>query len=350
MRSPSPLEDDNYSSWDEDALDAGAVPAALDTLKLTAGPEAEGMRIDKWLAQNVTQFSRGQLQRWIELGAVELNGAPASLREPVYGGDQIQLTPQPLAADTAFEPEPGELSIVYEDDALIVIDKPAGLVVHPAAGNWSGTLLNRLLYYAPQLAQLPRAGIVHRLDKETSGLMVVAKTETAHTDLVRQLQARAVRREYLALVHGLPPDSGTVDAPIGRHPRERTRMAVLKPGAPGAKSATTRFEVVERAAARSGEHGPLALLRCRLESGRTHQIRVHLQSIGYPLVGDPVYGLRGTRDLLTRQALHAWQLGLLHPDSAAALHWSAAPPRDFLGLLERWNFDTGTLLGTAHAV
>ena len=213
------------------------------------------------------------------------------------------------------------MSVVYEDDALIVIDKPAGLVVHPGSGNWSGTLANALLHHSPQLASIARAGIVHRLDKDTSGLLVVAKTEIAQTDLVRQLQSRSVRREYLALAAGDIARGGLIDAPIGRHPVKRTSMAVVGSGKP----AVTRYEVRER-------FGDCTLLSCRLETGRTHQIRVHLASIRHPLVGDPAYGRRGGI-AFSRQALHAWRLGLVHPVTRAAMHWESPLPSDFSGLL-----------------
>jgi 23S rRNA pseudouridine1911/1915/1917 synthase len=215
---------------------------------------------------------------------------------------------------------------VYEDDAVIVIDKPPGLVVHPGSGNWSGTLANALLHHAPALAAVPRAGIVHRLDKDTSGLLVVAKTVTAQTHLVRQLQARSVKREYLALVHGRVARGGKVAAPIGRHPAHRTRMAVVS----GGKEAVTHYEVRERF-----EHA--TLLVCRLETGRTHQIRVHMHSIGHPLVGDPVYGRRvapaGPLAAFRRQALHAERLGLIHPVTGQPMSWHAPLPADLRGLL-----------------
>src|SRR5204862_2734583 len=209
-----------------------------------------------------------------------------------------------------------------EDDAVLVIANPAGLVVHPGRGNWSGTLLNALLAHAPQLETLPRAGIVHRLDKETSGLLVVAKTLTAQTALVRQLAARTVKRQYLALAAGDVARGGTVDAPIGRHPTRRTTMAIVATGKP----ARTHYEVIER-------FGVATLLSCRLETGRTHQIRVHLASLGHPLVGDPAYGKRGPI-ALARQALHAARLGLVHPVTGRACEWNAPLPADFSGLLD----------------
>jgi len=207
-----------------------------------------------------------------------------------------------------------------------VINKPAGLVVHPGRGNWSGTLLNALLAHAPQLATLPRAGIVHRLDKETSGLLVVAKSLEAQTSLVRQLQARTVRREYLTMVHGRVARGGKVEAPIGRHSKQRTRMAVAARGRPS----VTHYEVL-----RHFVHA--TLLRCKLETGRTHQIRVHMQSLGHPLVGDPVYGKKRTADPLLgaflRQALHAERLAFIHPVSLTAVEWQAPPPADMRALI-----------------
>jgi 23S rRNA pseudouridine1911/1915/1917 synthase len=211
---------------------------------------------------------------------------------------------------------------VFEDDTLLVVDKPAGLVVHPGNGNWQGTLLNALLGHEPALAGIPRAGIVHRLDKDTSGLLVVAKTLTAQTDLVRQMQARTVRREYLAVAHGSVARDGKVDAPIGRHPVTRTRMAVVARGRP----AVTHYRVLERFAAAT-------LLRCRLETGRTHQIRVHLASIRHPLVGDPAYGKKNSATAFPRQALHAERLGLIHPRTGKPLSWHADAPDDMQSLI-----------------
>ena len=229
----------------------------------------------------------------------------------------------PLAdpRETPHAAESIALAVVYEDDALIVLDKPAGLVVHPGSGNWAGTMQNALLHHAPGLSAIPRAGIVHRLDKDTSGLLVVARTLQAQTDLVRQLQARTVRREYLALAVGDIAVGGTIDAPIGRHPARRTTMAVVATGKP----ARTHFEVVER-------FGGATLLRCRLETGRTHQIRVHLASRGHPLVGDPAYGKKGPV-AFGRQALHAFRLGLVHPATRAGMAWEAPLPADFAALL-----------------
>ncbi len=218
------------------------------------------------------------------------------------------------------------LDVVFEDDTIIVINKPVGLVVHPGSGNWSGTLLNALLFHNPSFRELPRAGIVHRLDKDTSGLLVVAKTLEAQTDLVRQLQARTVKRHYFALVHGEPAPSGEVNAPIGRHPVQRTKMAVV----PGGREAVTHYRVVERFARAS-------LIECQLETGRTHQIRVHMAHIGHPLVGDATYGKARSADprldAFPRQALHAWQLGLVHPRTGEAGRWSVPLAADIESLL-----------------
>ncbi|PXW27368.1 RluA family pseudouridine synthase [Paraburkholderia caballeronis] len=303
--------------------------------------ELAGERLDKVLAKVFPEFSRSRLQGWIEAGRVQVDGAPAKVRQPVPLGATIELVPDLLPEQLAFTPEPVPLDVVYEDDALVVIDKPAGLVVHPAAGNWSGTILNGLLHrYGDAAAGLPRAGIVHRLDKETSGLMVVARTLEAQTDLVRQLQARTVKRRYLALVWGMMPDEGTIDAPIGRDSRDRTRMAVVA-GASG-KPARTHFRRVDSTL----WHGqPVSAIHCDLETGRTHQIRVHCAHIGHPLLGDPVYGrARGKRSVaalpggFARQALHAWRLGLIHPRTGRAMQWRADAPDDIAELIAALGF------------
>ncbi len=302
---------------------------------VTVPPEFAGDRLDKVLAKLFPEFSRSRLQSWIEAQRVRVDGAPSKIRQPVPLGATIELVPDLLPEQLAFTPEPVPLEIVYEDAAIVVVNKPAGLVVHPAAGNWSGTVLNGLLHrYGAAAAGLPRAGIVHRLDKETSGLMVVARTLAAQTDLVRQLQARTVKRRYLAFVWGTMPDEGTIDAPIGRDPRERTRMAVVT-GASG-KPARTHFRRVETAV---WERQPVSAIQCDLETGRTHQIRVHCAHIGHPLLGDPVYGrARGKRsvtplpDGFARQALHAWRLGLIHPQTGREMQWRAEVPEDMAAL------------------
>ena len=280
-----------------------------------------GMRLDQALAQLMPEHSRSRIRTWIDGGRVTLAGAAVDAKRRLGGGERIVVAPLPDPRAASFTPQAIPLAIVYEDATLIVIDKPAGLVVHPGSGNWSGTLANALLHHAPPLASVARAGIVHRLDKDTSGLLVVAKTETAQTDLVRQLQARSVRREYLALATGDIARGGTVDAPIGRHPVKRTSMAVVRTGKP----AVTLYAVRER-------FGECTLLACRLETGRTHQIRVHLASLGHPLVGDPAYG-RGRGIAFPRQALHAWRLGLVHPVTRQPMQWEAPLPADFGVLL-----------------
>jgi 23S rRNA pseudouridine1911/1915/1917 synthase len=238
-----------------------------------------GLRLDQALAQLLSEWSRSRLQSWILEKRVSVDGASSIPRQKVWGGEKILLYPARDSAETAHAPEAIALDIIHEDDVIIIINKPAGLVVHPGSGNWQGTLLNALLHHSPQLSGIPRSGIVHRLDKETSGLLVVAKTLEAQTSLVRQLQKRTVKRDYLALVWGRVSSHGWVDAPVGRHPVQRTRMAVVASG----KEARTRYEVLEQFA-------DCTLLRCSLETGRTHQIRVHMQSLGHPLAGDPVYG------------------------------------------------------------
>ena len=315
-----------------------AAPAADEAPRVVAvPPELAGERLDKVMAKVFPEFSRSRLQSWIEAQRVRVDGQPAKIRQPVPLGATIELVPDLLPEQLAFTPEPVPLDIVYEDDALVVINKPAGLVVHPAAGNWSGTVLNGLLHrYGEAAAGLPRAGIVHRLDKETSGLMVVARTLEAQTDLVRQLQARTVKRRYLALVWGNIREEGTIDAPIGRDPRERTRMAVVT-GASG-KPARTHFRRIDSTV---WERQPVSAIHCDLETGRTHQIRVHCAHIGHPLLGDPVYGrARGKRsvtplpDGFARQALHAWRLALVHPKTGRTMQWRADVPDDIAALSE----------------
>ena len=255
-----------------------------------------------------------------------MSGASPDSKTKVWGGESVFVSPEPSDAMLAEQAEDIPLQVVFEDDTLIVIDKPVGLVVHPGSGNWSGTLLNALLYRSPVFRELPRAGIVHRLDKDTSGLLVVAKTLEAQTDLVRQLQARTVKRHYLALVHGDPAFSGEVNAPIGRHPVQRTKMAVV----PGGREALTRYRVLERFVRAT-------LVECELATGRTHQIRVHMAHVGHPLVGDATYGKARSAeprlDAFPRQALHAWQLGLIHPRSGERCQWQSPLPADFENLL-----------------
>ncbi len=290
--------------------------------ELTIPPALAGLRLDQALARLLPEHSRSRIRIWIDAGRVTVAGEAVAAKQKLFGGERVVVAPLPDPRASPFAAQPLPLSIVYEDEALIVIDKPAGLVVHPGSGHWDGTLANALLHHCPQLAAVARAGIVHRLDKDTSGLLVVAKTPTVQTDLVRQLQARTVRREYLALAQGVVARGGSIDAPIARHPRKRTSMAVVASG----KRAVTHFEVRERFAA-------CTLLACRLETGRTHQIRVHFASLHHPLVGDPAYGRRSSI-AFHRQALHAWRLGLAHPTTRQPVHWESPLPADFASLLE----------------
>ena len=295
--------------------------------------EYAGQRLDQALAQLFPEYSRSRLKSWLLDGAIRVDGASPRPRDPVQGGERVTLAAVPEVG-VAAAPEPIELQVVHEDESLIVIDKPAGLVVHPGAGNPSGTLLNGLLHYAPELEELPRAGIIHRLDKDTSGLLLIARTLPAHTALVRLLADRRIARLYLAVCNGVLTGGGTIDAPIGRHRVDRKRMCVRDDGRP----ATTHYKVLERFKAHTH-------IEVKLDTGRTHQIRVHFAHRRHALVGDPVYGgrlalpagasetliaaLRGFR----RQALHAARLEFAHPDSGDALRFEATPPADFEQLL-----------------
>jgi 23S rRNA pseudouridine1911/1915/1917 synthase len=284
-----------------------------------------GLRLDQALAKMFPQYSRSRLQAWLKSGLVRIDGVQADRSTKTMGGEQVELAPPPEADASSPPAQRMALAIVHEDRDLIVLNKPAGLIVHPGAGNPDRTLMNALLAHAPALRQVPRAGIVHRLDKDTSGLMVVAKNLTAQANLAAQLADRSVKRTYLALVHGAPPAHGEIDAPIGRDARARTRMAVTMTGR--GKEARTRYLVLERL-------GKFALVECRLETGRTHQIRVHLQHIGHPVVGDPVYRRSaGRAPAFARQALHAAALELVHPRSGKAKSWSAPLPADMKKLL-----------------
>ena len=309
----------------DDAVDAVDSMAPIE-LELT--PPACGQRLDKVIAKLVPQFSRSRLQLWMDAGFVTVDGKVASTKMTAYGDEKIVILPQSAPEDEAFKPEAMELNIVHEDEHIIVINKPAGLVVHPGAGNWSGTLLNGLLHHCPQLAGVPRAGIVHRLDKDTSGLMVVGKTLASQTDLVRQLAARTVKREYFALVWGTPKLSGTIDASMARHPRDRIKMAVSENFS--AKPAITHYELLA-----SGllDRRPVSLVQCRLETGRTHQIRVHMQSLGFSLVGDALYGKPHLVSVFPRQALQARRLGLVHPGTGKDCEWLVPLAADFAGLI-----------------
>ena len=296
--------------------------------------ELAGHRLDRALAAVFPDVTRSQLQQWIADGRVTVGARVPRKRDKVAGGERVEVR-LPPARETNAVAESIPLDIVHEDASLLVVNKPAGLVVHPGAGNPRGTLLNALLHHAPSLAQLPRAGIVHRLDKDTSGLMVVAKTERARQRLTRDLEARRVKRDYVAIVHGVMIAGGTIDAPIGRHRVDRTRMTVTDRG----REAVSHYRVMKKYRAHT-------LVQVSLESGRTHQIRVHLAHIRFPIIGDPVYGGRlripaGASARLTeamrsfrRQALHAAKLSLLHPESGEMLRWAASVPPDMGELME----------------
>jgi 23S rRNA pseudouridine1911/1915/1917 synthase len=302
------------------------------TLEIAIPGEYAGMRLDQALARLLPDWSRNRLQAWIQEKRITVDHGEAVPRQKLWGGENIQIAePQSGSTEATDAAEAVPLDIVYEDRAIIVINKPAGLVVHPGSGNRHGTLLNGLLHHAAQQSRIPRAGIVHRLDKETSGLMVVAKTLEAQTNLVRQLQSRTVKRDYQALVLGRVAVDGRVDAPVGRHPIHRTKMTVTLSG----KEARTRYQVMET-------FDECTLLRCSLETGRTHQIRVHMHAIGHPLVGDPVYGGKPGKARLevgqllagfSRQALHAHRLEFSHPDQGTKIAWTAELPEDMDNLL-----------------
>lgn len=298
-------------------------------IHLTIPDASSGRRLDQAMADLLPQHSRNRLQSWVKDGCVTVDGQ--IVEEPkrkVLGGEQLVIAMPLDARDLAEQPEDIPLDVVFEDEALLVINKPAGLVVHPGSGNWNGTLMNALLHHVPGIEAVPRAGIVHRLDKETSGLLVVAKTLEAQTDLVRQLQARTVKRQYLALAAGLIRRDNGVDTPIGRHPVHRTKMAVV-PESRGGKPALTWYRRLEL-------FSHCTLLECSLETGRTHQIRVHMASIGHPLVGDPVYGKHDPRlPVFHRQALHATRLALVHPLAGRLVQWEVPMPPDMRDLIEQ---------------
>ncbi|HBN7911391.1 TPA: 23S rRNA pseudouridine(1911/1915/1917) synthase RluD [Pseudomonas aeruginosa] len=307
--------------------------------------ELGGQRLDQIAAQLFPEHSRSRLAGWIKDGRLTVDGAVLRPRDIVHSGAQLVLEAE-QEAQGEWLAQDIELEIVYEDEHILVIDKPAGLVVHPAAGHQDGTLLNALLYHVPNIANVPRAGIVHRLDKDTTGLMVVAKTLEAHTKLVAQLQARSVSRIYEAIVIGVITSGGTIDAPIGRHGVQRQKMAVVDAG----KVAVSHYRVLERFRAHTHT-------RVKLETGRTHQIRVHMSHIGYPLVGDPVYGGRfrippvasqtlvQTLREFPRQALHARFLELDHPATGVRMKWESPLPEDFLWLLSLLRQDREAFVG-----
>jgi 23S rRNA pseudouridine1911/1915/1917 synthase len=316
-----------------DQLPTVDTPGEFREHALTLPPEAAGQRLDQALARALPQYSRARLQSWIEAGAVQVEGRKLRARSKLLGGEQVHIAVR-LAQQTRVEPQALPLEVIFKDRSLLVLNKPAGLVVHPGAGNLSHTLQNALLAFDPGLALVPRAGLVHRLDKDTSGLLLVARTVEAHGALVAALAAREIGREYLAICTGLMTAGGTIDEPIGRHRTQRTRMAVRADG----REAVTHYRVAKRFRAHT-------LVRVTLESGRTHQIRVHLAHIGFPIVGDPVYGgrrqiprgispdLRQELAAFPRQALHAARLRISHPLTARDLEWEAPVPADLQRLL-----------------
>lgn len=306
-----------------------------DHIRLSAQVAAEngGQRLDQVAAQLFSDYSRSRLQSWIKDGSLTVDGRTLRPRDTLYGGEKLELEAE-LEDQGDWKAEAIDLEVVYEDDSILVINKPAGLVVHPAAGHQDGTLLNALLHHAPELSKVPRAGIVHRLDKDTTGLMVVAKTIEAQTDLVLQLQARSVTREYECVVVGVMTSGGKVDEPIARHGTNRQKMAVMA----GGKQAVSHYRVISRF--RAHTH-----VKVKLETGRTHQIRVHMSYVRFPLIGDQTYGGRlrippgATPELIKmlrefpRQALHARRLELVHPDDGRTMRWEAPLPQDMVDLL-----------------
>jgi 23S rRNA pseudouridine1911/1915/1917 synthase len=292
-----------------------------------------GLRLDQALAELFPDYSRARLQQWIKAGQVRVDGRQLRAKDKIQGHEEVVLEAEETVA-TVWEAQAIPLNIVYEDEDILVVDKSIGLVVHPGAGNPDQTLVNALLHHAPELKNLPRAGVVHRLDKDTSGLLVVARSLRAHTRLVEQLQAREFEREYQAVINGMLTAGGTVDAPIGRHPSQRTKMAVSESGRP----AISHYRVIERFRVHT-------LVQVRLETGRTHQIRVHMAHLRHPLVGDTQYGGRPrlppdpSPELIQllqhfpRQALHAAKLGLEHPASGEFMEWEAPLPEDMLSLI-----------------
>jgi 23S rRNA pseudouridine1911/1915/1917 synthase len=303
------------------------------THSLALPEDLQGLRLDQALARALPQYSRARLQGWIEAGAIQVNGRRPRAKDKVVGGERVEIEAR-LEVDVQVAPEAMPLEIVFKDRALFVINKPAGLVVHPGAGNSRHTLQNALLALDPKLAVVPRAGLVHRLDKDTSGLLVVARTPEVHTTLVAALAEREIERHYIALCSGVMTGGGTIDEPIGRHRSQRTKMAVRSDGRPS----VTHYRLMKRFRAHT-------LLHVQLESGRTHQIRVHLAHIGYPVVGDPVYGGRrrfpaaaspaliAELEAFTRQALHAARLKLAHPITGKEVEWEAPLPTDMAHLV-----------------
>lgn len=321
-------------------MDFSSAPNSETCINLTVPNDLAGLRLDAALAKMLPEYSRSRIATWIKDGWVLCNDKTATPKEKLIGGEYLSVQIQPSQENQAYEPEHMDLDIVFEDDTVLVLNKPAGLVVHPAAGNWTGTLLNGLLAYCPELSQVPRAGIVHRLDKETSGLMVVAKTLTAQNHLVQQLQNRTVKRIYRAVADGIVPFDGKIETLIGRDPHNRLKMAVVKFGG---KEAITHVKVLERYQAHS-------YIECELETGRTHQIRVHMKEARHPLAGDPVYGnirhvcsqpVKDAVKQLNRQALHAYRLHFIHPKTLELRTFEAPLPEDIYHLLSVLRLESG---------
>lgn len=306
-----------------------------DLISLTITDEFSELRLDQALAKLCPQFSRSRLQEWIKSGHVLVDGHPARQRDITKTGQTLELIPLLETQNDDWTAEDIPLEIIYEDEHIIVLNKPAGLVVHPGAGNPDSTLVNALLFYCEELRQIPRAGIVQRLDKDTSGIMIIAKSLPAHTNLVKDLQERNIKRQYRTLVHGELTSGGSIDKPIGRHSSHRTKMAVTETGKP----AITHYRILNK-------YKGITELQVNLETGRTHQIRVHMAHIKHPVIGDPVYTnrnqlpkhvsaqLRNTIQTFQRQALHAEALTLNHPVSGTEQHWQVQPPADYQHLLE----------------
>ncbi|MFS8891509.1 RluA family pseudouridine synthase [Synechococcus sp. R55.2] len=309
----------------------GHKEAAADIRQIRVTEKQQGLRLDRGLAEQLPELSRSRLQQLIRQGQVWLNGQPCRDKDrPLQAGDEVEVRIPP-ATPTALQPEPIPLDILYEDDDLLVINKPRGLVVHPAPGHASGTLVHALLAHCPHLSGINgelRPGIVHRLDKDTTGALVIAKHDQAHQHLQAQIQAKTARRIYLGVVFGRPAQSqGTVSAPIGRHPVDRQKMAVLTPGQ--GRVAVTHWQVLERL-------GNYTLMQFELETGRTHQIRVHAAHLRLPIVGDPLYTQSKTSPVkLSGQALHAWKLSFIHPRSGQPMHFTAPLPEEFERLLRQ---------------
>lgn len=325
MNEATPPSDLSPDDWEGDASASAGAELAAELRQVQVPQALHGVRLDKALAELVPEFSRSYLQQLLAQDAVQLNGQSASKPSAkVKLGDQLQVAMRPTAQSQAFKPEAMALDVVFEDEHLLVVNKPAGLVVHPAPGNWSGTLLNGLLAHHAGAGQVPRAGIVHRLDKDTSGLIVVAKTRATMDALVALIAARNVSRRYVALAHGSWQGAAerTVDGAIGRDPRQRLRMALVDPAQHPGKPARTDITCLD-------SNDQYCLVHCKLHTGRTHQIRVHMQSLQHPLVADALYGGAPVEGL-QRQGLHAFRLALQHPITGQDMQWHASPPADFL--------------------